>query len=202
MAGRTNNGAFSPIPCVTKLCRAGIKVNRHMADSFLDVKFKNGVIKMPDIILNDSMCSLLLSCVVFEQSYNISKHFSIYTTLLSCLVNTSRDINYLYDRRVIDNFIGTDDEASQFINNVGKDLTIYKHRGNAIFLLDDFVKDRGDNDDCFLLDVFEDVNKYYFRNRLSWGKWTSFSFAGFVLLVLTFLLTYYTIYAYYVHPKN
>jgi hypothetical protein len=171
-----------------------------MVDIFLDVKFKSGVIEMPDINLDNAMCSLLVNCVAFEQSCNISKHFSIYATLLDCLVNTTRDIDYLCDRCVIDNFFGTDTDAAQFINNLGKDLTIYK--------------DLGDDDDYFLLDVFGDVNKYYYRKRLKWGKWMSFkheyfgkpwllisALVGFVLLVLTFLQTYYTIYA-YVIPKN
>ncbi|XP_059455189.1 UPF0481 protein At3g47200-like [Corylus avellana] len=175
---RTRIRPFNPIPCVTKLRRAGIKVNRHTADTFLDVKFKNGVIKMPDIILDDSMCSLLVNCVAFEQSCNISKYFSNYAMLLDCLVNTARDVDYLCDHRVIDNYFGTDAEAAQFINNL-------------------------------------DVNEYY-RKRLNWGNWQWMSFkreyfgkpwllisalVGFVLLVLTFLQTYYTIYA-YVHPKN
>ena len=156
---------------------------------------------MPDMNLDNAMCSLLVNCVAFEQLCNISKHFSIYVMLLDCLVNTTKDINYLCDRRVIDNFLGTDTEAVQFINKLGKDLTIYK--------------DHGDDNDYFLLDIFGDVNKYYYQKRLNWGKWMSFkrkyfgkpwllisAFVGFVLLVLTFLLTYYTIYAYYVHPKN
>jgi hypothetical protein len=88
MAWRTDNGAFGPISCVTKLRRAGIKVNRHMADSFLDVKFKNGVIEMPNINLDNAMCSLLVNCVAFEQSCNISKHFSIYATLLDYALST------------------------------------------------------------------------------------------------------------------
>jgi hypothetical protein len=188
---------FGLIPSVMKLCRAGIKVKRHTADSFLDVKFKNGVIRMPDIILDDSMFSLLVNCVAFEQSCNISKHFSIYVTLLDCLVNTARDIDYLCDQGVIGNFIGTDAEVAQFINNLGRGLTIYN-----------------DHDDYFFLsDFFEDVDKCY-RKGLNWEKWMSFkmeyfgkpwllisAFVGLVLLVLSFLQTYYTIYA-YEHPKN
>ena len=50
---------FTPILCVTKLRHTGIKANRHMADIFLDVKFKKSVIEM---------CLLLMNCVVFEQS--------------------------------------------------------------------------------------------------------------------------------------
>jgi hypothetical protein len=149
---------FSPIPCVTKLCRAGIKVKRHKVNTFLDVKFKNGVIWMPDIILDDLMCSLLVNCVAYEQMCNISKHFSIYTMLLHCLVNTARDVDYLCDQGIIGNFIGTDDKAAQFINDLGMGLTIYN--------------DHDDDDDIFLLDVFGGVNKYY-RKGLNWGKWTT-----------------------------
>ena len=190
---------FSLIPRVTKLCRAGIKVKRNMADTFLNVKFKNGVIQMPDIIFDDSMCSLLLSCVAFKQSCNISKHFSIYPMLLDCFVNTVKDIDYLYGCGVIGNFLGTDEEAAKFINALDKDLTIYNNRN--------------DDDYFFWLDVFGGVNEYY-RKRLNWGKWMSFmneyfgkpwllitAMVGFVLLVLTFLQTYYTIYA-YKHPKK
>ncbi|XP_059455190.1 UPF0481 protein At3g47200-like [Corylus avellana] len=43
-----NYKPFSPIPCVTKLRHAGIKVNRHMADNFFDVKFKNGILMYND----------------------------------------------------------------------------------------------------------------------------------------------------------
>ncbi|XP_059455187.1 UPF0481 protein At3g47200-like [Corylus avellana] len=196
-------GPFNLIPCVTKLRRAGIKVNRHMADSFLDVKFNNGVIEMPDINLNNKMCSLLVNCVAFEQySCNIFKHFSIYAMLLDCLVNTARDVDHLYDRHVIDNFFGTDAETAQFINNLGKDLIINKDHSH-------------DNDNSFLLELFGDVNKYYQKRMNNWGNWQWTSeheyfgkpwllisaFVGFVLLVLTFLQTFYTMYA-YVHPKN
>jgi hypothetical protein len=192
--------AFSLIPCVTMLRRAGIKVKRHISDTFLDVIFKNGVIQMPNIILDDSMCSLLVNCVAFEQSCNISKHFSIYATLLDCLVNTAKDIHYLCDRGVIGNFVGTDAGVAEFINDLGRGLNIYN--------------DRDDHDDYFFLfNVFGGVNKYY-RKGLNWGKWTRFkseyfgkpwllisALVGLVLLVLTFLQTYYTIYA-YKHPKN
>jgi hypothetical protein len=41
---------------------------------------------------------------------------------LDCLVNTAGDIEYLCDHKVIENYIETDNEAAQFINNLGKGL--------------------------------------------------------------------------------
>jgi hypothetical protein len=117
------------------------------------------VIRMPDIILDHLMCSLLVNCVAYEQSCNISKYFSIYTMLLDYLVNTIRDVDYLCDQGVIGNFIGTDAKVAQFINNLDRGLTIYN--------------DRDDDYDFFLLDVLGDVNKYY-QKGLNWSKWMSF----------------------------
>ncbi|XP_059462742.1 UPF0481 protein At3g47200-like [Corylus avellana] len=193
---------FSPTPCVTKLRRAGIKIKRDMPDSFLEVKFKGGVIEMPVIALDHQMCSLLVNCVAFEQCHNCSTHFSIYATFLDGFVNTDKDIEYLSDRRIIANSFGTDAEAAGFINNLGQDLTIYNEY---------------DNNTSYLIEFFLDVNRYYYRKRMHWNKWqwTSFkreyfgkpwmlisAFVAFVLLALTFLQTFYTIYAYHLHPKN
>jgi hypothetical protein len=183
---------FDTIPSVSKLRRAGIKVNPRK-DCFLVAEFRSGAIEMPNIILNDLMCSFLVNCVAFEQFYNSSKHFSVYALLLDCLVNTAGDVEYLCDRHVIDNYIGTDVEAASFINILGKDLTF-------------------DIDYINLWSLFFNVNEYY-QNRLN-RQWTSFKREYFnkpwlwisalfalVLFELAFLQTFFSIYA-YVHPKN
>jgi hypothetical protein len=185
---------FDTIPSVSKLRRAGIKVNPRK-DYLLVAEFRDRVIEIPNIILNDFMCSFLVNCVAFEQRHsNSSKHFSVYALLLGCLVNTAGDVEYLCDRHVIDNYIGTDAEAACFINILGKDLTF-------------------DIDYINLWSLFFNVNEYY-QNRLN-RQWTSFkreyfdkpwlwisALVALVLSVLTFLQTYYTIYDHYVHPKN
>jgi hypothetical protein len=178
------------IPSISKLRRAGIKVKKREKDNFLEVKFlRGGVIEMPIIILNDLMCSFLVNCVAFEQCHSMSsKHFSVYALFLDCLVNTAGDVEYLCDHGVIENYIETDVAAS-FINDLGKGLTFNCDYFPFFYL-------------CYC------VNEYY-QNRLH-RHWTSFKgeyfdkpwlcisvFGGVVLLVLSFLQTYYTI-----HPKH
>jgi hypothetical protein len=69
------------------------------------------------------MCSFLVNCVAFEQCHKISSnYFSIYVLFLDCLVNTAGDFEYLCDHKVIENYSETDNEAAQFINNLGKGL--------------------------------------------------------------------------------
>ncbi|GMY25134.1 UPF0481 protein At3g47200-like [Fagus crenata] len=182
------------IHCVSKLRRSGIKLNPSNADSFLVVKFHHGVIEMPTITIDDFSTSFLLNCVAFEQCYNSrSKHLTTYATLLDCLVNTSKDVEYLCDRNIFDNHFGTEAEVARFINNLGKDVAF-------------------DFDMCCLSKLFNDVHDYY---RNSWHvNWAGFKYtyfdtpwsfisalAALVLLLLTVAQTFYTIYS-YVKPNE
>ncbi|KAK2970578.1 hypothetical protein RJ640_030951 [Escallonia rubra] len=177
------------IECVSKLRRAGIILSQEEAYSFLVINFKRGVIQMPAITIDDFMGSFLLNCVAYEQCHSsCSKHMTTYATFLDCLINTGRDVEYLCDRNIIENYFGADAEVAKFINNLGKDVTF-------------------DIDLCYLAKVFTDVNQYY---RNGWHvQWASFRYtyfdtpwsfisavAALILLVLTVLQTLYTVLGY------
>ncbi|XP_050380408.1 UPF0481 protein At3g47200 [Argentina anserina] len=181
------------IHCVSKLRRAGIKLNPPKEyESFLAIKFKRGVIEMPKITIDDFMSSFLLNCVAYEQCHkSCSKHMTTYATLLDYLVNTYKDVEYLADRDIIENCFGNDEEVAQFINNLGKDVAF-------------------DNDRCYLSKMFGEVHKYYGDSwHVYWAsfKYTYFdtpwsfisAFAALVLLILTLLQTLYSLLSYY-HP--
>ncbi|KAG6672094.1 hypothetical protein I3842_16G040400 [Carya illinoinensis] len=165
------------IHCISKLRLAGIKVSPGKAPSLLEVKFQRGVIKVPNIAIDDLMRCLLLNCVAFEQCHQrSSKYFTVYATFLDCLVNTSEDVEYLGKCNVIDNYLADDSEAADFINRAGKDLVLNVNHG------------------FYLQKLFEDVEKHY-KNRWMW-KWANFkreyfnkpwlllSAAGGILLVV------------------
>ncbi|XWS59530.1 hypothetical protein CRYUN_Cryun08bG0129900 [Craigia yunnanensis] len=139
---------------VSKLRRAGIKLNPGKADSFLDIKFRRGVIEMPPITIDDFMSSLLLNCVAFEQcNQSRTKHFTDYATLLDCLVNTYKDVEYLCESNIFENCFGSDDEVALFINDIGKDTAF-------------------DVNNCYLSKLFRDVHQYY---QNCWHvQWASF----------------------------
>lgn len=180
------------IECISYLRRAGIDLKPSEEESFLPVKFRHGVIQMPRIALDDFMSSFLLNCVAYEQCHaGCSKHMTTYATLLDCLINTSKDVQFLTDRNIIENYFGTDAEIVKFIKNMGKDVSF-------------------DIDVCYLARLFNEVNGYYHNNwhvQLASFKYTYFNtpwsfisaLAAFVLLVLTMLQTVYTILG-YVHP--
>lgn len=177
------------IQCISSLRRAGINLKTSHEDSFLAVKFRRGVIEMPTVALDDFMSSFLLNCVAYEQCHgSCSKHITTYATLLDCLINSAKDVEFLSDRCIIDNYLGTDTEVARFINNLGKDVSF-------------------DIDRCYLSHLFNEVNQYYNNNwHVYWAsfRYTYFStpwsfisaLAAFLLLVLTVLQTLYTILSY------
>ncbi|KAJ9181430.1 hypothetical protein P3X46_009562 [Hevea brasiliensis] len=178
------------IHCVSKLRHSGIKLTQGKEDSFLVVKFRRGIIEMPTITIDDAMSSFLLNCVAYEQCHNgSSKHFTTYATLLDCLVNTYKDVEYLCDNNIIENYFGTDAEVARFINNLGKEVPF-------------------DIDMSYLVELFRDVHQYY---KNSWHvQWAGFkhtyfdtpwsfisALAALILLILTVAQTFYTIYGTY-----
>jgi hypothetical protein len=152
-----------------------------------EMKFRYGVIEMPTITIDNFMSSLLLNCVAFEQCHNSdSKHVTTYATFLDCLVNTDKDVGYLCDRNIIENDFGNDAKLARLINNLGKDVAF-------------------DINLCYLSKLFNEVHEYYGNSwhvQYASFKYTYFntpwSFisaaAAFVLLVLAFLQTFFTIY--------
>ncbi|XP_061340276.1 UPF0481 protein At3g47200 [Gastrolobium bilobum] len=184
------------IHCVSKLRRAGIKITPAKdSESFLHLTFRHGVIEMPTITVDDFMSSFLLNCVAFEQCYSgCSMQFTTYVTLLDCLINTYRDVEYLCDRNIIENHFGKEGEVAQFINNAGKDVAV-------------------DLDTSYLSELFNQVHQYY---HSSWHvQWASFKYtyfdtpwsfisalAAFILLVLTVGQTYFAAYQYFDSLKS
>ncbi|CAL0310506.1 unnamed protein product [Lupinus luteus] len=175
------------IHCVSKLQRAGIIVTPgNNNDSILQVKFKHGIIQMPTITMDVSMCSFLLNCVAFEECYCYYKHFTTYLTLLDYLIKTPKDVEYLCDRNVIVNNLGTEEQVASFINNTGREFVTHLDCG-------------------YLYDLFKEVHTYYGKRRhVHWASFKSTYFdtpwsfisvlAAFVLLVLTAMQTFFAAY--------
>ncbi|KAK9289327.1 hypothetical protein L1049_007482 [Liquidambar formosana] len=185
--------AVSPthvIHCVSKLHRAGIKLKPGKADSFLTVTFRHGVLEMPSITIDEFTSSFLLNCVAFEQCHShCSNHITTYATLLDCLINTSKDVEYFCDRNIIENYFGTDAEVARFINGLGKDVAFDVER-------------------CYLSELFNKVHHYYQNSlhvQLATLKHTYFdspwscisAMAAVILLLLTMAQTFYTVYPYF-----
>ncbi|KAF2293109.1 hypothetical protein GH714_036827 [Hevea brasiliensis] len=105
---------------VAKLQVAGVEINPSSpaAESFLDIKFRRyGVLEIPHLSIDEFFSTFLINCVAFEQCYKHgSTHFTSYVIFMSCLNNAPIDAGYLRDRKIIENFFGTDKELVKFFN--------------------------------------------------------------------------------------
>lgn len=190
-----NNQSLKLIQPATKLMIAGAKFKAsHEADSFLDIEFRNGLLLIPQINMDDFYSSFCLNCVAFEQCYShCSKHITTYIVFMGCLMSTTTDVGMLSDEKIIENYFGTDKEIVKFFKNVGKEITF------------DIKKN-------YLSDLFLEVNEYCnngwhvgwagFMHTYFESPWAAISaFSALLLLFLAALQTFYTVYP-YSSPKS
>lgn len=192
---REANQFLHLIPSAKKLHLAGINFKPRKATSFLDVRFRNGVLEIPTFTIDDFTSSLFLNFVAYEQCYrHCSKHITTYATLMGCLINTPADAGFLSDHKVIENYFGTDEEVARFFNVVGKDVAFDIHNN-------------------YLSELFEGVNEY---NRNDWHvQWAGFKYtyfdspwsflsamAALILLFLTMIQAFFAVYGYIRPPSS
>ncbi|KAK1264709.1 UPF0481 protein [Acorus gramineus] len=183
------------IPTVTQMKEAGVKFKvKNSTSSFLDVTFRDGVLEIPTLVLDDDTKSLLPNLIAYEQCYRYTKfHVTNYTFFMDCLVNTPADVSILQDKTIIMNDLSSENEAAQFINQLGIEVAC-------------------DWNESYLSDLFNEVNRFCGLRRNKWraklvrdyfsNPWTIISLgAAVVLLVLTFLQTFFAMYTYF-HPSS
>lgn len=178
------------VHCVTELRDAGIKFRRRRTDRFWDIKFKNGVLKIPRLLIHDGTKSLFLNLIAFEQCHmDCTKDITSYVIFMDNLINSEEDVRYLHYRGIIEHWLGNDDEVADLFNKLCLEVVF-------------------DMNDSYLSRLSEQVNSYYNHKWNSWraslkhkyfsNPWAIISLvAAVVLLVLTLAQTFYTVYSYY-----
>lgn len=196
VAGRMGNTSPSIelIQSAKKLRQAGIKFKTREAVSFLDITFCKGVLEIPHVVIDNLRTDLMMNFVAFEQCYShCSKHVTSYAAFMSCLIRTPEDVSFLCDKKIVENYLGTDEEVVHFFKNLGKGVTF-------------------DIDESYLRKLFKDVNEYH---RNMWHvRWEGFRFkyfgtpwsilsalAAVILLLLTATQAFFAVYGYFRPPK-
>uniref|UniRef100_M4E328 Uncharacterized protein n=1 Tax=Brassica campestris TaxID=3711 RepID=M4E328_BRACM len=179
-----------------KLHFRGIKFKPRMnTDSILDIRFRNGVLHIPPVVMDDFTATVFLNCVVFEQLYaDSSNHITSYVAFMACLINEESDAAFLSERRILENYFGTEEEVSRFYKSIGKDVALDLERS-------------------YLAKVFEGVNEYSskgfhvhcaeFVHTHFDSPWTfASSFAALLLLMFAALQVFFAAYSYFKPPKD
>ncbi|KAH7836667.1 hypothetical protein Vadar_004140 [Vaccinium darrowii] len=131
------------IPSMEKLNAAGIKFKATKCNTFLEIRFRKGILEIPHILIADEITLFFLNCVEFEHCHcsYCSSHMTTNVVFMGLLIKNPSDVGFLCDREIMENFIGTEKEVVQFFDNLGKEVVC------------DFANN-------YLSKVAEDVNEY------------------------------------------
>ncbi|KAJ0035998.1 hypothetical protein Pint_25311 [Pistacia integerrima] len=178
---------------VYELEEAGIKFERARGNSLFDIKFENGIMKIPRLEITGETESIFRNLIVYEQfspseNFNGRPVISDYMKFMDCLINSERDVELLCRCNILHNCLGDDEVVAKMFNSIG-----------------DFVKLSRHN---YYFSIFFEVNKHCAQRRHKWfahlrhkyfnSPWAYVSFFAAVLLLLfTLAQTVYSVLAYY-----
>ncbi|EEF37410.1 UPF0481 protein At3g47200 [Ricinus communis] len=178
------------IHCVTELREAGIKFKKRKTDRFWDIKFKDGVLRIPRLLVHDGTKSLFLNLIAFEQCHlDCGNDITSYVVFMDNLINSPQDVAYLHYCGILEHWLGSDAEVADLFNRLCQEVVF-------------------DINDSYLSQLSQDVNQYYNHRWNTWraslkhnyfgNPWAIISLvAAVVLLALTFAQTFYSVYGYY-----
>ncbi|KAF7123437.1 hypothetical protein RHSIM_Rhsim12G0103600 [Rhododendron simsii] len=96
------NTNWELFPPVTDLLRAGVRFEKGTPDDILNIKFSDGLFKIPPIRIRGNSESLFRNLIAYEQcDRHCTDKFTSYAVFLDCLINTSKDADLLSDERII-----------------------------------------------------------------------------------------------------
>ncbi|XP_021897426.1 UPF0481 protein At3g47200 [Carica papaya] len=178
------------IHCVSELREAGIKFKRRKTDRFWDIKFENGILRIPRLLIHDGTRSLFLNLIAFEQCHlDCTNDITSYVVFMDNLINSPEDVGHLHYFGIIEHWLGSDAEVADLFNRLCQEVVF-------------------DMNDSYLSRLSEDINRYYNHRWNAWraslkhnyfnNPWAIISVvAAVVLLLLTFAQTFYAVYGYY-----
>ncbi|KAJ8750368.1 hypothetical protein K2173_014283 [Erythroxylum novogranatense] len=174
---------WQSMPSATNLLDAGIKFSPGNSKSILDIKFTDGVLEIPPLLIQETTEVIIRNLISYEQcTPNCSARITSYAILLDNLINTTRDMDILSQNGIIDNWLNPED-ATQFFNKLYHDAYVKRY---------------------YYLDLCAEVNKYCERRCPKWRAmfmrnyfgtpWAIASLsAASTLLILTIVQTVFSI---------
>ncbi|ESR33817.1 hypothetical protein CICLE_v10005120mg [Citrus x clementina] len=159
-------------------------------DSLFDIKFENGVMKMPSLEISDATETIFRNLIAYEQcSQDINlKHVIDYVKFLNCLIKTSKDAELLRRCGIINNLLGDDEVIVTLLNKLCEGVVL----GERFYYQEVVNK--------VVLHCSRRRNKWMAKLRHNYfnNPWAIISFlAAVLLLLLTFVQTLFSVLSYY-----
>lgn len=183
------NKDYKPIKhlySATQFHEAGVKFKVGKSKCFLDIKFEKGVLEIPSILIENDTEALARNVMALEQTHFVGNgYITNYFFIMDFLINTTKDVNLLCDKKIVVNYLGDNTAARQMVNNLNKGILLENmtpEYHQLCLKLNKFYENRWHN---WMATLRHD----YFRS-----PWRSAStIAAIILLVPTFIQTIFSI---------
>ncbi|KAJ6302204.1 hypothetical protein OIU77_016318 [Salix suchowensis] len=176
---------WEPMPSATDLVDAGIKLKVSDSEhrSILDIKFNNGSLEIPSLLIQETTEVIIRNLISYEQcSPQCHDRITSYAVLMDNLIQTTKDMDILTSSGIINNWLNQE-EATQFFSKLYLNAYLKKY---------------------YYYKLHMEVNKYYRRGCSRWRvlflriffgtPWVIVSkFVTATLLILTVVQTIFTI---------
>ncbi|KAF5444424.1 hypothetical protein F2P56_036901 [Juglans regia] len=110
----------------SKLHEAGVEFKVSSSKCLFDLKFKNGVLELPCLKLENTTDSLYRNLMALEQCYYLNEAYvTDYIVLLDHLINTPKDVDLLVQKGIIVNWIGDSNAVTSLINSLSSGIVYH-----------------------------------------------------------------------------
>ncbi|KAF7848635.1 hypothetical protein BT93_L1782 [Corymbia citriodora subsp. variegata] len=186
------------IPSVTELREAGIRFTKSETDGLWNIKFQGGTLWIPQLLIHDGTRSFFLNLMAFEQSHkDCSNDITSYVIFMYNLINSAEDVGCLHKCEIIQHWLGSNAEVVDLFKGLCQEV-VFDINNSHLSKLGERVNvycghSKGARLKHRCIDWASILKQNYFSN-----PWSFISLvAACLLLVLTFVQTFYTVYGFY-----
>lgn len=124
---RLETSEWQPFPSATEIKDSGIKFKKlEQATSILDIRFRNGVLQIPNLLIQETTETIFRNLISYEQcSPDCPPIVTCYAIVLDNLINTAKDVQILCKKEIIDSWLNPED-ATQFFSKLYLDAYVKK----------------------------------------------------------------------------
>ncbi|XP_021891321.1 UPF0481 protein At3g47200-like isoform X2 [Carica papaya] len=117
---------------VAELQEAGVRIEVSPNTNLLDIKFRKGVLKIPQFRLEDITESLIRNLMALEQChYEENMYVCDYMSLMDELIKTARDVDLLVEKGILVNWLGDSTAPVTLVNKLCINVTLNQYTSYA-----------------------------------------------------------------------
>ncbi|KAF1002972.1 hypothetical protein AG4045_005139 [Apium graveolens] len=156
------NGRFEFTRSASELQAAGVRFGG-MGDLF-EVSFESGLLKLPQLTVNDRTETFFRNVIAFEQCGHYERYISSYIIFMNILINTAEDVKLLVKHGFIDNLLGENQLVANLFSDLYKEVIEEQtdfHFGKICYDLNEYS-----------IDYIHKWNARWFKWKLyKWLRW-------------------------------